>query len=162
MSGPAKTPNEIKARRGTLKPSRAVVVQIANSLPRASELGVPDGLGPIATEAWHRIVQYAGAWIAVSDRDSLTMLVKDIELLANLEARVSVDGPVLYTDKGYAYAHPAMGMRHSTEESIRKWMNHLGLTPADRAKLGIAMVESQSKVDKYRERLAAKAGHRAG
>jgi len=162
MSGPAKTPNEIKARRGTLKPSRAVVVQIANSLPRASELGVPDGLGPIATEAWDRIVQYAGAWIAVSDRDSLTMLVKDIELLANLEARVSVDGPVLYTDKGYAYAHPAMGMRHSTEESIRKWMNHLGLTPADRAKLGIAMVESQSKVDKYRERLAAKGGHRAG
>ena len=162
MSGPAKTPNEIKARRGTLKPSRAVVVQIASSLPRASELGVPDGLGPIATEAWDRIVQYAGAWIAVSDRDSLTMLVKDIELLANLEARVSVDGPVLYTDKGYAYAHPAMGMRHSTEESIRKWMNHLGLTPADRAKLGIAMVESQSKVDKYRERLAAKAGHRAG
>ena len=162
MSGPAKTPNEIKARRGTLKPSRAVVVQIQNRLPRASELGVPDGLGPIATEAWDRIVQYAGAWIAVSDRDSLTMLVKDIELLANLEARVSVDGPVLYTDKGYAYAHPAMGMRHSTEESIRKWMNHLGLTPADRAKLGIAMVESQSKVDKYRERLAAKAGHRAG
>ena len=162
MSGPAKTPNEIKARRGTLKPSRAVIVQIQNSLPRASELGVPDGLGPIATEAWERIVQYAGAWIAVSDRDSLTMLVKDIELLANLEARVSVDGPVLYTDKGYAYAHPAMGMRHSTEESIRKWMNHLGLTPADRAKLGIAMVESQSKVDKYRERLAAKAGHRAG
>ena len=162
MSGPAKTPNEIKARRGTLKPSRAVVVQIQNSLPRASELGVPDGLGPIATEAWERIVQYAGAWIAVSDRDSLTMLVKDIELLANLEARVSVDGPVLYTDKGYAYAHPAMGMRHSTEESIRKWMNHLGLTPADRAKLGIAMVESQSTVDKYRERLAAKAGHRAG
>jgi len=162
MSGPARTPNEIKARRGTLKPSRAVVVQIQNSLPRASELGVPDGLGPIATEAWERIVQYAGAWIAVSDRDSLTMLVKDIELLANLEARVSVDGPVLYTDKGYAYAHPAMGMRHSTEESIRKWMNHLGLTPADRAKLGIAMVESQSKVDKYRERLAAKAGHRAG
>jgi len=162
VSGPAKTPNEVKARRGTLKPSRAVVVQIQNSLPRASELGVPDGLGPIATEAWERIVQYAGAWIAVSDRDSLTMLVKDIELLANLEARVSVDGPVLYTDKGYAYAHPAMGMRHSTEESIRKWMNHLGLTPADRAKLGIAMVESQSKVDKYRERLAAKAGHRAG
>jgi P27 family predicted phage terminase small subunit len=162
MSGPAKTPNEIKARRGTLKPSRAVVVQIQNSLPRASELGVPDGLGPIATEAWERIVQYAGAWIAVSDRDSLTMLVKDIELLANLEARISVDGPVLYTDKGYAYDHPAMGMRHSTEESIRKWMNHLGLTPADRAKLGIAMVESQSKVDKYRERLAAKAGHRAG
>jgi len=162
MPGPAKTPNEIKARRGTLKPSRAVVVQLQNSLPRASELGVPDGLGPIATEAWNRIVEHAGSWIAVSDRDALTMLCRDIELLADLEARLRVDGPVLYTDKGYAYAHPAAGMRTSAEESIRKWMNHLGLTPADRAKLGIAMVESQSKIEKYRDRLAAKDGHRAG
>jgi P27 family predicted phage terminase small subunit len=119
-------------------------------------------LGPLATEAWLRIVEFAGAWIAVSDRDALTMLVKDIEMLANLEARLNVDGPVLYTDKGYAYAHPAMGMRTSTEESIRKWMNHLGLTPAGRAKLGIAMVESQSRIDKYRERMQQKAGHRAG
>jgi P27 family predicted phage terminase small subunit len=119
-------------------------------------------LGPIATEAWQRIVDYAGAWIAVSDRDALTMLVKDIEFLAGLEARLATDGPVLYTDKGYAYAHPAVGMRTSAEESIRKWMNHLGLTPADRAKLGIAMVESQSRIDKYRDRMQQKAGHRAG
>ena len=162
MPGPARTPNEIKAKRGTLKPSRAVVVQLANSLPRASELGVPDGLGPLAIEAWQRIVEYAGAWIAVSDRDALTMLVKDIEFLAGLEARIATDGPVLYTDKGYAYAHPAVGMRTSAEESVRKWMNHLGLTPADRAKLGIAMVESQSRIEKYRERMQQKGGHRAG
>ena len=162
MPGPAKTPNEVKAKRGTLRPSRAVVVQLQNSLPRAAELGVPDGLGPIATDAWNRIVEHAGSWIAVSDRDALTMLVKDIEHLATLEARLQADGPILYTDKGYAYPHPAAGMRTSTEESIRKWMNHLGLTPADRAKLGIAMVESQSKIDKYRERMQQKAGHRAG
>lgn len=162
MPGPARTPNEVKAKRGTLRPSRAVVVQLQNSLPRASELGVPDGLGPIATDAWNRIVEHAGSWIAVSDRDALTMLVKDIEHLATLEARLQADGPILYTDKGYAYPHPAAGMRTSTEESIRKWMNHLGLTPADRAKLGIAMVESQSKIDKYRERMQQKAGHRAG
>jgi P27 family predicted phage terminase small subunit len=90
------------------------------------------------------------------------MLCRDVEMMANLEAKLSEDGPVLYTDKGYAYAHPAMGMRTSTGESIRKWMNHLGLTPADRAKLGIAMVESQSKIDKYRDRMQQKAGHRAG
>ena len=32
----------------------------------------------------------------------------------------------------------------------------------DQAKLGIAMVESQSKIDKYRDRMQQKAGHRAG
>jgi P27 family predicted phage terminase small subunit len=90
------------------------------------------------------------------------MLCKAVEFHADLSARINADGPVLYTDKGYAYAHPAVGMRASAEDSIRKWMNQLGLTPADRAKLGIAMVQSQSAIDKYRERLQAKGGNRAG
>ena len=156
-------PNELKAKRGTLRPSRLPqVVQLTASLPRVSGSGVPDGLGPIATQAWLQIVEHAGSWIAVSDRESLAMLCRDLEFLANLESRIATDGAILYTDKGYAYAHPAVGMRSSTEDSIRKWMNHLGLTPADRAKLGIAMVESQSKIEQFRERLAKKAGHRAG
>jgi P27 family predicted phage terminase small subunit len=162
MPGPARIPNEIKKKRGTLRPDRAPVVQLQNSLPRVTEAGVPEGLGPLATEVWLRIVENAGSWIAVSDREALTMLCKSVEFHADLSARINVDGPVLFTDKGYAYAHPAVGMRASAEDSIRKWMNQLGLTPADRAKLGIAMVESQSKIDKYRERLLAKGGRHAG
>ena len=162
MPGPARIPNEIKAKRGTLKASRAAVISLQPSLPRVTEAGVPEGLGPLATEVWLRIVENAGSWIAVSDREALTMLCKSVEFHADLSARINVDGPVLFTDKGYAYAHPAVGMRASAEDSIRKWMNQLGLTPADRAKLGIAMVESQSKIDKYRERLLAKGGRHAG
>ena len=114
------------------------------------------------SQAWHQIVEFAGSWIAISDREALTMLCRDLEFLANLESRIATDGAILYTDKGYAYAHPAVGMRSTTEDSVRKWMNHLGLTPADRAKLGIAMVESQSKIDKFRERLERKAGRLGG
>ena len=162
MPGPARIPSEIKAKRGTLRKDRAPVVSIQGSLPALESGDAPAGLGPIGTEAWQRIVQHAGTWIANSDREALEMLCQAINFHADLTARIDADGPVLYTDKGYAYAHPAVGMRSTTEDSIRKWMNQLGLTPADRAKLGIAMVESQSKIDKFRERLERRAGHRAG
>ena len=162
MPGPARTPSEIKAKRGTLRKDRAPVVSIQGSLPALSADDVPSGLGVIGAEAWSRIIEHAGSWIAISDRDALTMLCKAIEHHADLTARLAADGPILYTDKGYAYAHPAAGMRSTTEDSIRKWMNHLGLTPADRSKLGIAMVEQANKLDQFRRRLEAKDGRRAG
>ena len=162
MPGPARTPSEIKARRGTLRKDRAPVVSIQGSLPALAAEDVPAGLGPLGSEAWQRIIEHAGTWIAHSDRDALEMLCKAIAFHADLTARIEADGPVLFTDKGYAYPHPAVGMRSTTEDSIRKWMNQLGLTPADRSKLGIAMVEQASKIDKFRERLERKAGHRAG
>ena len=162
MPGPARIPSEIKAKRGTLRKDRAPVVSIQGSLPALESGDAPAGLGPIGTEAWQRIVQHAGTWIANSDREALEMLCKAINFHADLTARIDADGPVLYAPSGYAYPHPCVGMRSTTEDSIRKWMNQLGLTPADRAKLGIAMVESQSKIDKFRERLERRAGHRAG
>ncbi len=93
----------------------------------------------------------------------MTMLCKDEQMLAMLTARLEVDGVVLFTDKGYAYAHPAWGMRTATEERIYKWMSSLGLTPSDRARLGIAMVQARTLLEEFREKFAAlPTGPRAG
>ena len=141
MPGPARTPNEIKRKRGTLKPSKSgAVIAIKDSLPTLAHVDIPAGLGPIAADTWRRIIAQAGSWIAVSDREALEMLCKAVEFHADLGARINADGPVLFTDKGYAYPHPAVGMRATAEDSIRKWMSQLGLTPADRAKIGRAHV----------------------
>jgi len=157
-SGRKPLPNEIKAKRGTLEPSRAKVVQLKAGLPRLDETDVPADLGPIAAEAWVRIVEHAAGWLAITDREALTMLCKALQEHADLSARLQADGPVLFTDKGYAYAHPAYGMRQNVEGVIIKWVAALGLSPADRAKLGIAMVQGQSLVDQYRDRLATLKG----
>lgn len=165
MAGPKKTPLELKEKRGTLRPDRTPIVQLANRLPRVSEAGAPADLGPIAMEAWKRIVERAGDWIAISDHDALRMLCQAIEFHTDLTARIAADGPIMYTDKGYAYANPAVGMRASQEDSIRKWMATLGLTAADRASLGIKMVEGQTAIERYASKHQAatgKAGHRAG
>jgi len=155
-------PNEIKARRGTLKPSRVPVNNAPLKVVAAADMPPPATLSPLALEAWQRILEHAGSWIAASDREALTMLVQALEFHAQLTKQIAEQGAVLLTDKGYAYANPAVGMRATQEEGIRKWMNQLGLTPADRTKLGLAMVESVSKVEQFRQRLAAKDGNPAG
>lgn len=165
MPGPKKTPLEIKEKRGTLRKDRTPVVQLASRLPRVAEADIPNDLGPVAREAWIRIVERAGEWIAISDRDALRLLCKAIEFHGDLEMRLAQDGVILYAKNGYAYAHPAVGMRASTEDSIRKWMATLGLTAADRASLGVKMVETQSAIDRFASRhnqATSKRGHRAG
>lgn len=165
MAGPKKTPLEIKAKRGTMRGDRDKVVQLSGHLPRVSAADVPADLGPIAQEAWTRIVERAGEWIAISDRDALRLLCQAIEFHSDLSSRIAQDGPLLYAKNGYAYANPAVGMRANTEDSIRKWMATLGLTAADRATLGIKMVEGQTAIERYaakHQQATGKVGHRAG
>jgi len=60
---------------------------------------------------------------------------------------------VLYTDKGYAYANPVVGMISTIENEITKIFSLLGLTPADRSKLGVAEVQAaMSAIDKLLEK----------
>jgi P27 family predicted phage terminase small subunit len=154
-------PNEIKKKRGTLQPSR-LPAKASSGVAALDNLVLPEGLDPIGQGVWLRITS-ACDWLAESDREALTMLCKDEQMLAMLTARLEVDGVVLFTDKGYAYAHPAWGMRTATEERIYKWMSSLGLTPSDRARLGIAMVQARTLLEEFREKFAAlPTGPRAG
>jgi len=153
MASPKPLPNEVKKKRGTLKPSRVPTKQGGGVAP-LNNLTMPDGLDPVAQGVWARITS-ACDWLAESDREALTMLCRDESILAQLTARLETDGAILYTDKGYAYAHPAWGMRTATEERIYKWMSSLGLTPSDRARLGIAMVQARTLLEEFREKFAA-------
>lgn len=152
MPGPKKLPAEVKEKRGTLRKDRDPVVHIASHLPRVTEDDIPEDLGPIAREAWLRIVERAGDWIAISDRDALRLLCKAIEFHQDLEMRIIQDGPIMYAKNGYAYANPAVGMRATQEDNIRKWMATLGLTAADRASLGVRLVETQTAIEKFAQR----------
>ncbi len=146
-------PNEVKAKRGTLQPSRMPAKQGKGVQP-LDYATMPEGLDPIAQGVWARITT-ACDWLAESDREALTMLCRDEALLAQLTARLESDGLVLYTDKNYAYAHPAWGMRTATEERVYKWLTVLGLTPSDRARLGIAMVQARTLLEEFREKFSA-------
>ena len=150
-------PNEVKAKRGTLRPSRMPATQGRKGLLPLDYTQLPEGLDPIGQAVWARIAE-ACDWLAESDREALTMLCVEESMLALLSAKLEADGPVLYSDKNYAYANPAFHMRASTEDKVFKWLSVLGLTPSDRARLGIAMVQARTMLEEFRERFQALPG----
>jgi P27 family predicted phage terminase small subunit len=101
---------------------------------------------------WRRIAQHCRSWLAESDLDALRLLAECADRRGELMARLANDGWVLYTDKGYAYQHPAAGMLLQTETEMRKWMALLGLTPADRSRLGVAEVKARSALEELASR----------
>jgi P27 family predicted phage terminase small subunit len=149
-------PNEVKRKRGTLRPDRVPtpITSIA-ALPPAAPASLdepPAHLGPAGAESWRRVVGHCRSWLADSDLAAVQLLAEAMDKRADLMARLQSEGWTLYTDKGYAYAHPAAGQLQAVTEEVRKWMQSLGLTPADRSRLGVAEVKARSAL----EELAAK------
>jgi P27 family predicted phage terminase small subunit len=148
MSGPPKTPTEIKKLRGTARadrtPAALTVVQAVTPT-----LEPPDTLQDEGAQEWRHILANA-SWIGPSDLRNLRLLCEAIDRRAHLLAELASQGWVLYTDKGYAYQNPAGGALATTEAQITKWLSLLGLTPSDRGRLGVAEVKAQSALERIR------------
>ena len=143
--GPPPQPAELHRAKGN--PSRKKLPPVSNviALPAVAQ-DAPDHLGPQGKELWAHMRSIA-TWISESDRGSLLMLCEKWDRRADLVARLQSSDPVLYTDKGYAYANPIVGMLSTVETEIVKLLSLLGLTPADRSRLGVAEVKRASALD---------------
>ncbi len=104
---------------------------------------------------WATVTEFAGHWLAPSDMPALLMLAEGFDRRAEWQARLEQESEVLYTDKGYAYANPRVGMLATLEKQLTSWMSLLGLTPTDRSRLGLAEVKAVDKIDQILNRRAA-------
>ena len=109
---------------------------------------IPDHLGETGIQFWNQLKKTA-PWISESDRSALLLLCEKMDRRAELIARLG-DDFVLFTDKAYAYANPLVGMISSLESDISKSLSVLGLTPADRTRIGLGEVKTQSKLAELR------------
>ncbi|MDJ0373875.1 phage terminase small subunit P27 family [Streptomyces sp. H10-C2] len=109
----------------------------------------PDHLAGAGRAVWEVVTSCA--WMAESDRVAVTMLCELFDRRAGWLARLEASAPVLYTDKGYAYANPLVGMLSTVERELGRAMAALGLTPADRTRLGLAEVKAKSKLEEMME-----------
>jgi hypothetical protein len=75
------------------------------------------------------------------------MLCEKFDRRSELLAKLQSSDHVLYTDKGYAYANPLVGMISTIENEVFKILSSLGLTPSDRSRLGVAEVKRVSALD---------------
>ncbi|MEV6046047.1 phage terminase small subunit P27 family [Streptomyces xanthochromogenes] len=113
----------------------------------------PGHLGPAGGAVW-RLVTEQCKWLAETDRPALVMLCEKFDRRQDFMARLESDDPVLYTDKGYAYPNPLVGMLSTLETDLAKLMAALGLTPTDRTRMGVAEVKAKTALEELLERKA--------
>lgn len=150
MPGPPPKPNEIKRKTGN--PGKRKLPKASNVIalpPVAAQ--APEHLGTHGALLWSAMRERA-SWLAETDRPTLLLLCEKWDRRADLQARLATSDPVLYTDKGYAYANPIVGMLSTIETEIARLLGVLGFTPADRTRMGLAEVKAQSKLAELRER----------
>ena len=147
---PERKPTEVKRLLGNpgkrKMPTALAIVPPANLLPESA----PEHFGPAGLRMWSHCRVIAGAWIADSDLEAVRLLCEGMDRRADLIARLANDGYVLFTDKGYAYQHPASGALATLEAQITKWLSQLGLNPSDRGRLGVAEVKAMSVLERIR------------
>jgi P27 family predicted phage terminase small subunit len=120
----------------------------------AIPLDVPAHLGDAGAALWVRVVDGA-VWLAETDKPTLELLCEKVDRREEFKRILADDAPVLYTDKGYAYAHPVVGMLSTIENEIAKLFGAIGLTPTDRTRMGLAEVKAKNA---FEEMLARRRG----
>lgn len=144
MANPPK-PNELKRKQGNPGKRPLPALATVTVIPRVEELA-PAHLTPARQELWQRLRETA-FWISNTDKPNLELLCEKLDRRAEYIAKLQASDFVLYTDKGYAYANPLVGMISTIENEIAKLFSLLGLTPTDRTRLGYAEVKARSALD---------------
>lgn len=138
-------PNELKRAQGNPGKRPIKVLASVTTIPQATAKA-PEHLSPASQELWKRLRETA-FWISSTDQSSLQLLCEKLDRRNELVAKLQSSDFVLFTDKGYAYANPLVGMLSTIETEITKLFSLLGLTSTDRTRLGVAEVKARSALD---------------
>jgi len=142
-------PNEQKRRLGN--PGH-------RDLPEPSEVAalapldddVPAHLGEAGRELWQGVTTAAKAWLAPSDALTLLLLCELYDRRATFVAALNEHGPlILRPADGHMVANPAAQMLATVEKQITELAAALGLTPADRTRMGLAEVKAKNAVEDF-------------
>lgn len=138
-------PTELKRAQGN--PGKRPLPKLATVTPLPQVTSkAPEHLSEPQKKLWTALRSHA-VWIADTDQPSLQLLCEKLDRRDEIIAKLQTSDPILYTDKGYAYANPLVGMLSTIETEITKLFSLLGLTPTDRTKLGVAEVKARSVLD---------------
>jgi P27 family predicted phage terminase small subunit len=142
VAGRPPVPNERKRKLGN--PGRRDLPALASVTPVApAQTVAPAHLGPEGRDAWERVVGGC-LWLAETDHLTLQLACEKVDRRALFRQLLAESAPVLYTDKDYAYPNPLVGMLSTIETEISRLFAALGLTPADRTRMGVAEVKAKN------------------
>lgn len=143
MSGPPPIPNERKRMTGN-PGKRALPAQKDVAALAHMDDDVPPELGEKGAALWRSITTAARAWLAPTDESALMLLCELYDRREEFKQRFAADGPLIMRPDGHMVANPVVVMLQTTEKQIVDLASSLGLTPADRTRMGLAEVKAQN------------------
>lgn len=138
-------PAEQKRRLGEPGHSNPLpaVRDVASLEPLRSD--VPPDLGDAGRSVWESVNSSAKPWLAPSDRLILVMLCELIDRREEYKQTLIDYGPLIERPiDGHLVANPVAALLISTEKQIVEISSALGLTPADRTRMGLAEVKAKN------------------
>lgn len=154
MSRPTgRPPKPIEAHRRAGNPSKkhlpepARIVLMTDKPPRA-----PQGLQKTGKRLWRTLWTEAGAWIAPSDTPLVVMVCEGADEREELRSLIAEHGRTFSTKTGYVQVRPEVQQLRVLESQLTTWLSMLGLSPSDRARLGLAEVRRVTHLEDLRAR----------
>lgn len=106
---------------------------------------VPPNLGPDGAELWTAVKSAAAPWLAPSDSLTLLLLCELYDRRAEYKRCLTDYGSLIVRPgDGHLVANPAAQLLIQTEKQITEIAASLGLTPADRTRMGLAEVKAKN------------------
>lgn len=156
-------PKPVEAKRRAGNPGKRSLPAPITALP-AVPVGAksPYDLKAPGKRLWEGVVAHAQAWITPAfDFGTLHLACRAFDDLDRWRRLIVKQGEVLrepiVTPSGEVVGerlvtHPLLRESRVLERQLERWLSALALTPTDRARLGLAQVKAQSKLEALIER----------
>lgn len=120
-------------------PQPEIFIAAASSTPEA-----PKQLGNHGVTVWNRVWTACAAWISPqTDIALVTRYCEAVDEREEMKAIVSREGMMVDATGGTTKAHPMIKCIRDLDSLLTKYEGLMGLTPSDRAKLGLVEVKKQ-------------------
>jgi hypothetical protein len=143
MSKVGRPPKPVELKRALGNPGKRALPDQKTivALPAITEIPDPSRpLGSHGKQFWDRVWQMGSSWISSNtDYETMLMTAEMIDERWNLRVKVMTDGQ----------ARDRRALR-DLDRAIQSQLASLGLTPADRSRLGVAEVKKMSKLAELR------------
>lgn len=142
MSGRGRPPKPIEEKRRLGNPGKRALPSASEVVPLEAANGIPEPLRPLGKmglEFWERTWQVGMNWISPKADIELMMMTAEM-----IDER-TILRTLVFQDRNADRPKLRAGLRE-LEKQIQSNLALLGLSPADRARLGLAEVKRQSKL----------------
>jgi phage terminase small subunit len=182
-------PKPVEAKRRTGNPGKRRLPDPVTALPAVTDGAaprVPVGLGSPGKRMWADLWRFSQAWMSPGmDYTVAEMACRTFDEIAGhrrdiarygrvVEEPVHFEGKLVHLEDPAnpdrtssallvtLKPNPALASLRAAEKSLGEWLSKLGIPPADRARLGLAQVRAESKLDQLMERREARRRAAAG